>query len=296
MLLIMKKMNKVILNVILVCSILANTVITKGQPPTKELKISEIEKSICQVKDSLFAGKYEVSNLVYRGFEQDLKKTKQTELLKIAMVDTNVWRAKLEYNEPLVRYYYRHPNYNDYPVVGVSWEAANLFCKWLTEKYNSYAKRKYKKVLFRLPTEKEWEMAAYGGKQYVPYAWGGPYLRNSKGQFLCNFRRVGDEKISYDTINKQYLVDFKTSPYGSNSATEINDASSITESVKSFYPNNFGLHNVCGNVAEMIREKGIAKGGSWESTGGDVQVKSRAHYSKPSRDIGFRFFMVVIEK
>jgi len=281
---------------ILFCFLAAQITSVNAQNMPLKLNVKDIDKSLAMVHDSLYASKYELTNILYRTFEQDLKSTHQTELLKIATPDTNVWRAKLEYNEPLVRYYYRHPNYNDYPVVGVSWEAANLFCKWLTEKYNSYAKRKYKKVLFRLPTEKEWEMAAYGGKQYVPYAWGGPYLRNSKGQFLCNFRRVGDEKISYDTINKQYLVDFKTSPYGSNSATEINDASSITESVKSFYPNNFGLHNVCGNVAEMIREKGIAKGGSWESTGGDVQVKSRAHYSKPSRDIGFRFFMVVIEK
>jgi len=291
-------MSKLILNSILVCLFLVNGVITKGQPPAKELKISEIDKSVCQVKDSLYAGKYEVSNLVYRSFEQDLKKNKQTELLKIATVDTNVWRDKLEYNEPLVRYYYRHPNFGDYPVVGVSWEAANLFCKWLTEKYNSDPKRKFKKVVFRLPTEMEWELAGYGGHKYLPYAWGGPSLRNSKGRFLCNFRRVGDENISFDTINKTLIVDFDINPYASNTASEliINDGSIITMPVTFYFPNDFGLYNVCGNVAEMVQEKGIAKGGSWESPGGDVQVKSRAHYSKPTRDIGFRYFMVVVEK
>jgi formylglycine-generating enzyme len=272
------------------------TLLNAQNEPLK-LNIKDIDKSMAMVHDSLYASKYELSNVLYRTFVQDLKNNHQTELLKIAILDTNVWRAKQEYNEPLVRYYHRHPNYNDYPVVGVSYEAASQYCKWLTDKYNSDPKRQYKRVLFRLPTEKEWEIAAYGGKQYVAYPWGNR-LRNSKGWFLCNFRWVGDENIIYDSLNHKFIVDLDNSPNGSyeGTASDLNDASSITESVKSFYPNNFGLHNACGNVAEMVQEKGIAKGGSWESPGGDVQVKSRAHYAIPSRDIGFRVFMVVVEK
>jgi formylglycine-generating enzyme len=289
-------MKKLIQNSILVCLLIVNSVCIKGQPPLKELKIKDIDKSMAIIHDSLYAGKFEMTNVLYRTFVQDLKKTNQTELLKIATPDTNVWREKLEYNEPLVRYYHKHPNYDDYPVIGVSWEAANLFCKWLTDKYNNDPKRKFKKVIFRLPTEKEWELAGYGGNKYVPYAWGGPSLRNSKGHYLCNYRRVGDQNISIDTINKKLIVDFDNNPYASNTASELNDASSITENVQTYYPNNFGLYNVCGNVAEMIQENGIAKGGSWRSPGGDVQVKSRANYSKPTRDIGFRVFMEVLEK
>ena len=112
---------------------------------------------------------------------------------------------------------------------------------------------------------------------------------------MCNFRRVGDENINFDTLNKKLIVDFKNNPYASNTASELNDASMITEPVKFYFPNDFGLYNICGNVAEMVQEKGIAKGGSWRSPGGDVQVKSRVHFSKPTRDIGFRFFMVLIE-
>lgn len=277
-------------------SILASqiTLINAQNEPLK-LKIKDVDKSMAIVHDSLYASKYEMTNVLYRTFVKDLKSTQQIELFKMAIPDTNVWRANREYNEPLVRYYFRHPNFNEYPVVGVSWEAANLFCKWLTDKYNSDPKRKFKKVIFRLPTEKEWELAGYGGHKYLPYAWGGPSLRNSVGRYLCNFRRVGDENISFDTITKKLIVDFKNNPYASNPASELNDASWITESVKSFYPNNFGLYNVCGNVAEMVQEKGIAKGGSWRSPGGDVQVKSRVHFSNPTRDIGFRFFMVLIE-
>ena len=53
-----------------------------------------------------------------------------------ALPDTLVWREKLSFNEPYVDYYLRHPAYQDYPVVGVSWNQANDFCKWRTDRVN----------------------------------------------------------------------------------------------------------------------------------------------------------------
>lgn len=50
--------------------------------------------------------------------------------------DTNCWRSKLGYNEPFVEYYFRHPAYQDYPVVGVNWHQANEYAKWRTDRVN----------------------------------------------------------------------------------------------------------------------------------------------------------------
>ncbi len=50
--------------------------------------------------------------------------------------DTNCWRSKLGYNEPFVEYYFRHPAYKDYPVVGVNWHQATEFAKWRTDRVN----------------------------------------------------------------------------------------------------------------------------------------------------------------
>lgn len=58
------------------------------------------------------------------------------EVVRRALPDTLVWREKLAYNEPFVNYYLRHPAYQDYPVVGVSWNQANDFCKWRTDRVN----------------------------------------------------------------------------------------------------------------------------------------------------------------
>ncbi len=59
-----------------------------------------------------------------------------SEIVERALPDTLAWREKLAYNEPLVKYYLRHPAYREYPVVGVSWRQANEFCKWRTDRVN----------------------------------------------------------------------------------------------------------------------------------------------------------------
>jgi formylglycine-generating enzyme required for sulfatase activity len=78
-------------------------------------------------------------------------------------------------------------------------------------------------------------------------------------------------------------------------AGTLYDAADITAPVNSYWPNKFGLYNVCGNVAEMVSEKGISRGGGWKNAGGDVKIESKRNYTKSATDLGFRYFMEIIE-
>lgn len=80
----------------------------------------------------------EVSNLHYREYLHWLSRifVDYPEVYVYALPDTNVWREKLAYNEPYVENYFRHPAYQNYPVVGVNWLQATDYCKWRSDRVN----------------------------------------------------------------------------------------------------------------------------------------------------------------
>lgn len=89
---------------------------------------------------SFYIDKTEVANIHYREYLSWVARTFDDpvfeEVVKGATPDTLVWRSELAANEPLVEYYFRHPSYNNYPVVGVSWRQANDFCIWRGNRVN----------------------------------------------------------------------------------------------------------------------------------------------------------------
>jgi gliding motility-associated lipoprotein GldK len=142
--------------------------------------------------------------------------------------DTLVWIRDFaySYNEPMAKQYYSHPAFGNYPVVGVNWKQATAFCEWRTQFLNSYltAHKKTSETNFHLPTEAQWEYAARGGRSQSPFPWGGPYLRNRKGCLLANFKP------------------------GRGNYPE--DGGFYTVRADAYWPNDFGLYCMAGNVSE----------------------------------------------
>jgi formylglycine-generating enzyme required for sulfatase activity len=178
-------------------------------------------------------------------------------------------------------------NILNFPVSNIGYESAVEFCNWKTSQYNKNPKRKFNKVIFRLPTEKEWEFAASGGSAYYQYPWGGPYLRSKDGKLLCNFLRLTSKDITFNSETNKYevVLDDLVNYFYYDGIRNID----------AYKPNYFGLYNMSGNVAEMVAEKGLAKGGGFKDPGYDVRIKSQKYYSKKSDNIGFRVVMVVLE-
>jgi formylglycine-generating enzyme required for sulfatase activity len=72
---------------------------------------------------------------------------------------------------------YWHKAYGDYPVVGVKWTQAQVFCQWRTlKKIHTSNQKKGRVNVFRLPTEAEWEYSARGGLESATYPLG-PYTK-----------------------------------------------------------------------------------------------------------------------
>jgi formylglycine-generating enzyme required for sulfatase activity len=212
--------------------------------------------------------------------------------------DTLCWISDFTYsfNEPYTTMYFWHPSYDEYPVVGVTWKQATAFCIWRTEMYNKYLVQSgmAPSHAFRLPTEVEWEYAARGGLDHGMYPWGGPYTRNAEGCFLANFKPL-----------RGNLVD---------------DGGFTPIAVGSYEPNDYGLYDMAGNVAEWSAnaydesaytymhdmnpdykynakpndppalKRKVIRGGSWKDIGYFLQVGVRSfEYQDTAKSyIGFR--------
>src|SRR5258705_7806447 len=91
---------------------------------------------------SFYIDRTEVANVHYREYLYWLTKVfdpsdpANQKILDAALPDTLVWRSELSYNEPLVEYYFRHPGFNNYPVVGVTWRQASDYCLWRSDRVN----------------------------------------------------------------------------------------------------------------------------------------------------------------
>jgi gliding motility-associated lipoprotein GldK len=212
--------------------------------------------------------------------------------------DTLAWIHDFtySYNEPMTQKYFWHPTYDHYPVVGVNWLQARAFTIWRTQFLNSYLASRERPFAmdFSLPSEAQWEYAARGGLDLNPYPWGGPYIRNQDGCFLANFK----------PLRGNY----------------IDDGGYQTVIVGHYPPNDYGLYDMAGNVAEWTRnaydesfyvfghdmnpdyqyearpddpetlKRKVIRGGSWKDVGFFLQVSTRAYEFQDTAKsyIGFR--------
>jgi formylglycine-generating enzyme len=218
--------------------------------------------------------------------------------------DTLAWIHDFTYsfNEPMTSMYFWHPAYDAYPVVGVSWQQATAFCVWRTQLLNNFLSHLGESIVndFRLPTESEWEYASRGGLSESSFPWGGPYIRNSRGCFLANFKPM---RGSY-----------------------IDDGGMQTVGIYSYNPNDYGLYCMAGNVAEWTSnaydedaydfehdlnpdyqynasdndpnelKRKVIRGGSWKDVGFYLENSTRTYEYQDTAKcyIGFRCVMTYL--
>ncbi len=153
---------------------------------------------LVRLDHAIYLGKYEVTNGQYRCFRPDHDSRK-----------------------------YKGQDLNDdrFPVVRVSWDDAQAFCRWLSERTGRIA---------RLPTESEWEYACRAGTTTI----------NWWGDRMDEAGRVAN--LADRTAHTLWGWDF--------ALQEASDGYAVAAPVGHFLPNPFGLHDMIGNVWEWCED------------------------------------------
>ena len=197
-------------------------------------------------------------------------------------------------NESYLQYYFNHPKYDNYPVVGVSWEQANAFCAWRT----SYLLRGMGAQArwiqrYRLPSEAEWEFAARG-KNGSRFPWEQTDTKSDQGCYYANYK-PGDGNYTKDGS----LITSACGIFSANSNGLYDMAGNVAEWTSTVYTDAGVLHMSDINPDLQYRaakedpysmKKKTIRGGSWKDPVKYIQGATRSYeYQNESRSfIGFR--------
>ena len=197
-------------------------------------------------------------------------------------------------NEVYMRHYFSNAAYNDYPVVGVTWEQANAFCAWRTDYLLKGLGSAAKYVQrYRLPTEAEWEYAARG-KDQNEFPWDNNDVSTGNGCFYANFK---PDRGNYTKDGN--LITSRTGIYQANSNGLYDMAGNVAEWTSTIYTeagveamndiNPQLKYNAAKEDPYRLKKKSV-RGGSWKDPESHIRSAWRSfeYQNQPRSYIGFR--------
>ena len=210
--------------------------------------------------------------------------------------DTTVWVNDFPNanNEQYMKLYFSSANYNDYPVVGVTWEQAEAFCAWRTNFLMAGMGPQARYIQrYRLPTEVEWDYAARG-KEGIPYPWQGIEAKSQEGCFYANFK---PDRGNYTDDGN--LITSRVGIYGANSNGLFDMAGNVAELTSTVYTeagvdamadlNPQLSYNAAKEDPYVLKRKSV-RGGSWKDPMSMIRSAWRSweYQNQPRSYIGFR--------
>lgn len=245
-----------------------------GSPTTEKGRRADEAQRLVRIEHDYFIGRFEVTRGQFRLFVEATSYKTDAE---------RGIRGGYGYDEtakqlagPDKRFSWRFTGFaqtDEHPVVNVTWNDANAFCRWLTEK---------EKHTYRLPTEAEWEYACRAGTTTA-------YANGSDPEQLVTIANIVDASAHEFFPERE--------------AIHARDGFVFTAPVGNFQPNAFGIHDMHGNVWEWTaddfgpphpQDKAV-RSGDWYHNWSFARSAQRSpiHPSLCRRHAGFR---VVCEK
>lgn len=224
-------------------ALLADYVLIPGGTMVKNLYMGfdslqfQLPKTVAA--DSFYMSRFEVTVDEYVRFFQETDDQQNK-------YDSAVWTKDFpySYNEPITRNYFIAPAFRPYPAVGMTWAQAMRYCQWKSEQVNTLLEKSNYTVEFTLPTDTEWQYAAYGP----------PPPENKNGHVNKRMYPWGTDFLKGNFPGHEFQLPCNSgptrTPQGFNLIGYPTDGGLYTVPVESYEPNGYGLYQMSGNVAE----------------------------------------------
>lgn len=248
-----------------------------------------------KINDTLYIDETEITNLDWNEYYFWNKRIYGDSFaIKNCSSIEELWYTSrpLTYGEPYVKYYFKHPAYNTYPVVAINYKQVINYCKWREDRIYEMSLTKNKIIPFPATTDSihvftidgflngtyKCEIKNKNKLQEIPiYKYRLPTLEE--------FKTIEyDAYIGYLKSKKEDSISLEKKKIKYNNPNYTDD--DITSDVHWSYPNKLGIFNLTQNVSEMTNIEGIAYGGNW--TMKEIQKNHTTTYTEPSIWLGFR--------
>ncbi|MBP7102728.1 MAG: SUMF1/EgtB/PvdO family nonheme iron enzyme [Bacteroidales bacterium] len=269
----LKKLLKTIVSVSL---LIAFTTLFMGVTKKHKKKVPDL---LIQINDTTFIDKYEISIRDYAQFLLDNMYRIDSLLPNPNNVNwyDGFWHFYEIYGitDTSIQY---HVALWWKPIINISKKQAEEYCEWRTKnwqnKYEQFSRKNkgnyYKNIVFRLPDYDEWLLAASCGLDTALYPTG-----KSK-KFRQNSFPICVEYFSQEEKETGAII-----PRGASESWQFG------------LQNDKGIFNMCGDVAEFIRDKEFVAGGSFRDSLHACKVSSINAFNKPNNQTGFRCVAII---
>jgi len=254
--------------------------------------------------DAFVIRNYAITNREYKAFLADLVKSGRTNEYGIAAVRSEGWS---DYRcHTLAEDYFSDKRYDDFPVVNISREAAQLYCSWLEKQLNDLAKAKNPKartLKVRLPYDHEWIYAAKAGYAEIPDCAGYNTIYDPREGLVDRafLRRIAQVKKMDKSSATPMDALFALNRYGMSEEEVLNifEQGLRFRPADTLYPSGIASISKAAHVSEMIRDlsgKPIVMGSCWKSK--EVYQQMLEGFSKRSGSphVGFRVVITGADK
>ena len=238
-----------------------------------------------KLKENFYVDQTEVRNVDYREYLYWLNRIygSTSEEFMSALPDTNVWDCV---NIRYIEKYLRHPHYANFPVVGITQMQAENYCKWRSDRVYEWIMVEKKIIKWTTSKDTIFTIDNFLNGKY-------PTLKKLKKEEyypIPNYSLLSKEEWEFAASSNLDISKYENG-MKDISKTKLNfkeNCNDYTVAVDKSGINDFKLYGMIGNVAEIISEPNIAKGGSWFHSKTDCGILSNIKYTKPMPWLGFR--------